>query len=139
MRAGAPPEKPPKMILYWLVRLSHLLYTIMLSKRPKAISKNAQTFINHEKISETADNTSPNISAFLGETRPDGMGRPFVLSIMASISLSLYPVSVSAAAEPAATPPNNKIHVVKLIGMSNNHDADKAAPKAVKTNRYQIF
>ena len=92
-----------------------------------------------KKLAKLQTNTSPNASAFLGDIRPDGMGRSFVLSIMASISLSLYPVRVSAAAEPAATPPNSRIHVVKLIGMSNNHDADIAAPKAVKTSRYQIF
>jgi hypothetical protein len=59
--------------------------------------------------------------------------------MIASISLSLYPVRVSAAAEPAATPHNNRIHVTGLIGISNRKDAVKADPKAVKTNKYQIL
>jgi hypothetical protein len=111
----------------------------ILSNKPKAIRKNAQMFIRNEKISEIPANISPNINAFFGDIRPDGIGRSFVLSMIASISLSLYPVRVSAAAEPAATPHNNKIHVLRLTDIWNNHDAEIAVPKAVKTSKYQIL
>ena len=83
----------------------------MLSNNPKAMRAKAQMLINHENINEIAVRIKPNISAFCGETLPDGIGLPFVLSIIASISRSLYPVSVSAAAEPAATPPISKSQV----------------------------
>src|SRR5215211_6329536 len=107
----------------------------MLSKRPKAIRPNAQILINHEQASEMA----PNISAFLGDIRPEGIGRFLVRSIIASMSRSLYPVRVSAAADPAATPPSKSIHVSGVIGTSNRNEAVSAAPNAVKTSRYQIF
>lgn len=111
----------------------------MLSKRPITMRINAQILINHENINEIAVSIKPNIKAFLGETLPDGIGLSLVLSIIASMSLSLYPVRVSAAAEPAATPPNSNIHVTGLMGMSKRKEAVNADPKAVKTNRYQIL
>lgn len=83
----------------------------MLSNNPKAMRAKAQMLINHENINEIAVRIKPNISAFCGETLPDGIGLPLVLSIIASISRSLYPVRVSAAAEPAATPPISKSQV----------------------------
>jgi len=95
--------------------------------------------INQEKIRDIAVNTSPNISAFLGEILPDGIGLSLVLSMMASMSRSLYPVNVSAAADPAATPPKISIQEKILIGISKRNDAVRADPKAVKTKRYQIF
>src|SRR3712207_8441852 len=55
------------------------------------------------------------------------------------MSRSLYPVRVSAAAEPAATPPSRSIHVNREIGTSNRNEAVSAAPNAVKTRRYQIL
>src|SRR6476469_5112204 len=111
----------------------------ILSNKPKAIRKKAHIFIRNEKISEIPANTSPNTNAFFGDILPDGIGRSFVLSMIASISLSLYPVRVSAAAEPAATPPSNKIHVKRLMDIWNNQDAEIAAAKAVKTSKYQIL
>jgi hypothetical protein len=75
----------------------------------------------------------------LGEILPDGIGLPLVLSITASISRSLKLVSVSAAAEPAATPPIINTQVKGETYTSNNKDAVNAAANAVKTNRYQIL
>jgi len=46
----------------------------------------------------------------LGEILPEGIGRAFVLSIMASISRSLYPVKASAAADPVTIPIRRKTH-----------------------------
>src|SRR5919108_997255 len=112
---------------------------MMLSKSPNAIRPNAQILINQVQTSETVANISPKIRAFLGDIRPDGIGRFLVRSIIASMSRSLYPVSVSAAAEPAATPPSKSAHVNGVIGMSNRNEAESAAPNAVKTNRYQIL
>src|ERR671922_701119 len=111
----------------------------MLSKRPKAIRPNAQILINQVQTSETVANISPKIRAFLGDIRPDGIGRFLVRSIIASMSRSLYPVRVSAAAEPAATPLSKSINVTGVIGTSNRNEAVSAAPNAVKTSRYQIL
>src|SRR5918997_6832238 len=111
----------------------------MLSKRPKAIRPNAQILINQAQTSEIAANIRPKIRAFLGDIRPDGIGRFLVRPIIASMSRSLYPVRLSAAAEPAATPPSKSIHVNGLIEMSNRNEAVSAAPNAVKTSRYQIL
>src|ERR671915_222852 len=112
---------------------------MILSKRPKAIKPNAQILTNQAQTSEIAANIKPKIRAFLGDMRPDGIGRFLVRSIIASMSRSLYPVRVSAAAEPAATPPSKSIHVKGVIGMSNKNEAVSAAPNAVKTSRYQIL
>src|ERR671914_989459 len=112
---------------------------MMLSKRPKAIKPSAQILINQAQTSEIAANIRPKIRAFLGDIRPDGIGRFLVRSIIASMSRSLYPVRLSAAAEPAATPPSKSIHVNREIGTSNRNDAVSAAPNAVKTRRYQIL
>jgi hypothetical protein len=103
------------------------------------MSAKVHMLINHENTNEIAVRIKPNMSAFFGETLPDGIGLPLVLSIIASISRSLYPVSVSAAAEPAATPPISKIQVNGRIGILNNKDAVSADPNVVKTSRYQIF
>src|ERR671924_323736 len=112
---------------------------MMLSKSPKAIRPNAQILINQLQASETAANISPKVRAFLGDIRPDGIGRFLVRSIIASISRSLYPVSLSAAAERAATPISKSAHVNGVMGMSNRNEAVSAAPNAVKTSRYQIL
>src|SRR6185503_18539763 len=112
---------------------------MMLSKSPKAMSPNAQGFMNQAHASDITASTSPNLSALVGDILPEGIGLSFVLSIIASMSRSLYPVSVSAAADPAATPPISSIHVNGLIGMSNRNEAVSAAPNAVKTRRYQIL
>ena len=84
-------------------------------------------------------NTSPNINAFFGLILPDGMGLPFVLSIIASISRSLYPVRASAAAEPAATPIKSMAHVKGERKSLNKKAAVTADPRVVKTSKYQIF
>ena len=65
------------------------MYTTILSNNPKTIRKKAHILMNHENTKEIAASTSPNMSAFLGEIRPDGMGLALVLSIIASISRSL--------------------------------------------------
>lgn len=111
----------------------------MLSNNPNAINPKAQMFMNQEQIKDTPVRIRPKINAFLGVILPDGMGLPLVLSIIASISLSLYPVRVSAAAEPAAIAKKSNAQVHQLTGTSNNHDAETAAPIAVKTSKYQIF
>src|SRR5688500_13546908 len=111
----------------------------MLSKSPKAIRPNAQGLMNHAKTSDMAASTSPNARALEGDILPDGIGLPFVLSMIASISRSLYPVRVSTAAEPAATPPIRRIHVIGLMGMHKRKDAVRAAPNLVKKGRYQIL
>src|SRR5919198_5877943 len=103
---------------------------MILSKSPKAIRPNAQILINQVQTSEIAANISPKIRALFGDIRPDGIGRFLVRSIIASMSRSLYPLSVSAAAEPAATPPSKRAQVNEVIGMSNRNDAESAAPNA---------
>src|SRR5918999_6068132 len=112
---------------------------MILSNRPKAIRPNAQILINQAQASEIAANTSPKIRAFFGDIRPEGIGRFLVRSIIASMSRSLYPVRVSAAADPAATPPSRSIHVNKDTGTLNRNEAVSAAPNAVKNSRYQIL
>jgi hypothetical protein len=62
--AGAAPEKPPKSILVWLVLFSHLLYTIMLSNRPKHISAKTHTLMSHANSKEIAARINPNTKAF---------------------------------------------------------------------------
>src|ERR1700752_546604 len=111
----------------------------MLSNSPKAIRPSAQMLMNHAQAREIAARINPKIRAFLGVILPDGIGLPFVRSIIASMSRSLYPVSVSAAAEPAATPPISRSHVRGGIGMSKRNEAVNAAPNVVKTSRYQIL
>src|ERR671917_748518 len=112
---------------------------MILSNRPKAIRPNAQILINQAQASDIAANISPKVRAFFGDIRPEGIGRFLVRSIIASMSRSLYPVRVSAAADPAATPPSRSIHVNKDIGTLNRNEAVSAAPNAVKTSRYQIL
>jgi hypothetical protein len=96
-------------------------------------------FKNHEQTSDTAARIVPKIKAFFGDILPDGIGRPLVRSIIASMSRSLYPVKVSAAADPAATPTINRTHIRGEVGISNRKDAVRAEAKAVKTKRYHIF
>src|SRR5919202_3760658 len=110
-----------------------------LSKSPKAIRPNAQILMNQAQAREIAASIRPKITAFLGGIRPEGIGRFLVRSIIASMSRSLYPVSVSAAAEPSATPASKSVHVNRVILMSNRNEAESAAPNAVKTSRYQIL
>jgi hypothetical protein len=88
---------------------------------------------------DTVVKINPKISAFLGEILPDGIGLVFVLSIIASMSRSLYPVIVSAAADPAATPVRSKNHCKGVTSILKRSDAVRAAPNAVKTKRYHIF
>src|SRR5919199_1258128 len=112
---------------------------MILSKSPKAIRPSAQILINQAQAREIDASIRPKIKAFLDVMRPEGIGRFLVRSIIASISRSLYPVSVSAAAEPAATPANKSPQVKGVIAMSNIKEAESAAPNAVKTSRYQIL
>jgi hypothetical protein len=86
-----------------------------------------------------AAKSKPKISAFLGVILPEGMGRALVLSIMASMSLSLYPVNASAAAEPVIIPTRRKIHWIGVRNVSVEYEAVIADPNAVKTKRYQIL
>jgi hypothetical protein len=58
---------------------------------------------------------------------------------MASISLSLYPVKASAAADPVIMPTRRKIHWIGVRKVSVEYEAVIADPNAVKTNRYQIL
>ena len=100
----------------------------MLSNRPNAIKPNAHIFMNQEQTREIPAKMSPKTKALRGEILPDGIGRPLVLSIIASISLSLYPVSVSAAAEPAAIAKNNKINVqMRTVSRSTGTDTESFA------------
>src|ERR687885_2344509 len=112
---------------------------MILSKSPKAIRPNTQILINQAQAREIDASIRPKIRAFFDVMRPEGIGRFLVRSITASISRSLYPVRVSAAAEPAATPASKSPHVNGVIGISNRNEAESAAPNAVKTSRYQIL
>jgi hypothetical protein len=139
IRAGAPPEKPPRIMFVWLFLFNHLLYTTILSNSPKTIRAKAQIFISQASANEIIVNIDPKINAFRGEILPEGIGLPLVLSITASISRSLKLVSVSAAADPAATPLISSTQIEGETYTSNNKDAVSAEANAVKTNRYQIF
>ena len=133
LQRGAPPEKPTSMRLL-VLRLS------ICGKRGYVKGRGHQTkrqlLIQQAQASEIDANINQR-SGVLGVT-PRGYGR-FLVRPSESMSRSLYPVRVSAAADPAATPPSKSIHVNRVIGTSNRNEAVSAAPNAVKTSRYQIL
>src|SRR3990170_2134784 len=88
-RTGKPPLKPPRSMLKGLLLFRNTLYTRTLSRMPRAIHAKERRFRAADRRRDIAVKASPNSRPFRGDILPEGSGRCRVLSIMASMFLSL--------------------------------------------------